>query len=213
MIARISEWFRNLPRAARWGVLAGLVIVGYFLVVEPVLDRTNHYAARADATENSLRRAANLLSGDSDDGQAVRVGTANFGSPQSPTGGAIRPEAIQRAVDEVLEDHGITNRTKTERRSDLTGDKARALAPDGKIVRLIVEVSFEADQAVVARIIADLERSPVVSAVSRIKIDRTAVGGRFVEDSGEGSSGKVRATISAESWVYSRSTGPTGGVS
>lgn len=215
--------FRALPRAARWAILAGIAFGAYFLVIEPLLDRTNRFDARADAIEDNLRRAGRLADQDSDEGRLVINGMQAFGRPQPPNAASARPEAVQRVVDQVLESHGVANRTKTERSSTITGDRARALAADGRLERSIIEVSFEAPQEVVAAIIADLERSPGISSISRVKIDRTAVRGLFGEDlggSGPGgaatgsSAGRVRATISAEAWVLIKPrAGESGGVS
>jgi hypothetical protein len=203
---QLIQKFRALPRAAQWGTLAAIVFGGYFLIIEPVLDITNRHDAAADAIETNLRRTGELASEDSDDGRVLVSALRNFGSPHLPNAPETRPESIQRVVDEILEDHGVETRTKNERNSPLTGDRARAVAADGRIERYIVVVSFEADQATVAKIIADLEQSPVVSAVSSVKIDRTAVGSRYAEDAAA-ATGKVRATINAESWVLIRTRG------
>jgi hypothetical protein len=197
---QLLQMFRSLPRAAQWGILAAVVFGGYFLVVEPILDITNRHDAAADAIEINLRRTGELSGEDSDDGRLLVSALKNFGRPHLPNARETRPEAIQRVVDEILEDHGVETRTKNERNTTLTGDRARAIAGEDRLERFIVEVSFEADQATVAKIIADLEQSPVVSAVSRVKIDRTVVSSRNT-DGAEAASGRVRATINAESWV------------
>lgn len=213
---RLVESFRSLPRSARWLITAAAGFVVYFLVIEPLLDRTNAYDAQADAVESNLRRAASLSDENSEDGRIVANGMRTFGLPHLPDAAAARPEAIQRVVDRILEDHAVTSRTKTERNATLTGDRARELAGDARIERYVIEVSFEASQEAVAAIVADLERAPGVSAVSRVKIDRTAVRGTFVDDFGLANSpvggsgadgnggGRVRATISAEAWVLIR---------
>lgn len=208
---RLVDSVMRLPRAARWAVLAAVVFGAYFLVVEPLLDLTNRHAAAADAIESNLRRAGELSSDDSDTGRIIATGIRAFGRPKLPTDPSARPEVIHRVVDDVLELHGVENRTKTERSSTLTGERARALAEGGRIERYIVEVSFDAPQEAVAGIIADLERSPEISAVSRVKIDRTAVGGRWGEESAD-EHGMVRATIAAETWVFIRARpGSAGG--
>lgn len=213
MNAAIS-WFANLPRSAKWAVAALVIFGGYFFVVEPVLDRTNRLGAQADAIENNLRRASELATDDSDDGRMIANGLRAFGTPSAParSAGADRAGSVQRIVDGILADHGVENATRTERNAQLTGDRARALAPDGKIQREMVEVSFEADQKVVAAVIADLERSSGISAVSRVKLDRTSVGNRFAEDSGT-SPGTVRASLTAEAWVFTRTSNQDSGSS
>lgn len=215
-MSALVTWISGLPRAARWAALAAVVFGGYFLVVEPVLEQTNRLSAQADVIERNLRRASELGSDDSDEGRVIANGLRAFGTPRAPVvaDGVDRGGSVQRIVDGILASHGVNNASRTERSAQLTGDRARELAPDGKIQREMVEVSFEADQRVVAAVIADLERSSGISAVSRVKLDRTSVGNRFAEQSGA-SPGTVRASLTAEAWVFVRSGGSaasTGGL-
>lgn len=193
---------RSLPRAAQWGLLAAVVFGLYFLVIEPVMTKTERLAARADRLESDLRRASDFASPDSSDGQFLIRAVKAFGTPRLPSDPDARPDSIQRVIDKILDDHDIADRTKIERSATLTGDLVGELAGAARIERYIVEVSFEADQHTVASVIADLEREPAVSAISRIKIDRaTAYSARD-----ESAPRLVRATIAAEAWVRVRSS-------
>lgn len=199
--------FSSLPRSAKWAIAALVIFGGYFLLVEPVMDRTNRLATRADAIEDSLRRANDLGTDASDEGRLIANGLRAYGTPKAPdTRGGDRGGAVQRIVDGILAQHGVDNATRTERTAMLTGDRARAVAGEGRIEREMVEVSFEADQSVAAAVIADLERSSGISAVSRVKIDRTSLGYR-ASDPDDVAPGVVRASLTAEAWVYVRSRG------
>lgn len=209
---KLLHWFQNLPRAAKWGVAAIAALGAYFLVIEPVLDRTNIHQSHADRLESELTRVAELESPDSADGAFLRKGRRVYGAPQLPTDAGSRPDAIHRIVDGVLEDHGIADRTKTERSVELSAERSAAiLGGDGRVTRYIVEVSFEAPQETVVQIIADLEQSSVVTAISRVRIDRaTGYSSAFARDlsrSDSSASRLVKATIAAEAWVRSASRG------
>lgn len=203
-MSRIFASFASLPRAAKWGLSAACIVAVYFLVLEPVLDRTNEFASRADVLERNLTRMSRVSSPDSEDGALLESTTRAFGKPHLPTDSAAKAGAIQRVVDDVLSQHKVTDNTMTEKSGSLTGDYTTTLAGGipGRIERYIVEFSFEATQETVVAVLADLEQSPAVSAVSRVKIDRAGVYSR--DNSGEDPTTPqlVRATISAESWVF-----------
>ncbi|MCC6321655.1 MAG: hypothetical protein IT438_09515 [Phycisphaerales bacterium] len=205
-MSQLLASFSALPRSAKWIVASVVVLVAYFLIIEPVLDRTNRFAGEADALERSLTRAYEIGSDSSDDGKAVLSATQVFGRPRLPTDSSLRPESIQRVVDEILDTHNVEDANKRESSATLQDDTLSALKPsEGRFERYIVEVSFDATQETVAHVLADLERSPSVSAISRVRIDRSGFAsstGR-APDSAETSGPRlVRATIAAESWVF-----------
>ncbi|MFN7021030.1 MAG: hypothetical protein ACK4WH_06845, partial [Phycisphaerales bacterium] len=171
---KLLDWFAALPRAAKWLIATCLLLAGYFLVIEPVLDRANELSAKADVLEANLTRAYEIGSEDSDDGKVVLNATRAFGRPRFPTDPAMRPESIQRVVDEILDANDVEDANKRESSATLSDDRLSALANSpGRFERYIVEVSFDATQETVAQVIADLERSPTVAAISRVRIDRT----------------------------------------
>jgi hypothetical protein len=63
----------------------------------------------------------------------------------------------------------------------------------GHIDRLILEVTFEADPSTVISVLADLEKAPEVTTVSRVRIDKT--------NNRDDTVRTVRATITPEAWI------------
>lgn len=192
-----------LPRAVKWMLLAGVLIVLYFGVFEPTLAFSDRWNRRATELESALARDKELA-GLEGDGYRIQAAQSAFGEPVRPGQKDVTPEGLLRVVNAVLDQHGVGGRTVSESSSALTGDAALALGA-GEIRRFILQVSFEADSATVAAVLADLEKAPEVAAVSRVRIDKASV--RFGSDEDEaGNGGQVRATLSPEAWIVSRST-------
>lgn len=188
------NWWQGLPRAAKWLIALVLFVVGYFAVFEPVLDFSNRVGADASKIELALTREKAFASSDADSGSTITSTIKAFGRPKMP--GDLKPEAFSRLVNGILEGHGVMTPVISERRVPLAGEAAATLASTlniGKIDRLIIEVSFDADPATVVSVIAALEQAREVAAVGRIRIDKPS--GRGDEDQ------LVRATISPEAWI------------
>lgn len=189
-MTRLLDLYRSLPRAARWGVLALAGVLAYFVVVEPVVDRTNAWATRADARADAI---ALVRSGPAED-DAVTLGLKQFGAVLPPGDPRERGDAFRTKVLDVIEKHGVRNHTSTTRNAPLNrGPLLAALAPTNQRVdRLIREIKFEATPETLAAVIADLERTPEVAAVTRVQV-RKGENGRVVQ-----------ATIDAEAWILTK---------
>lgn len=204
----------ELPRVAKWLIAFGIVLGLWFWAVVPVLNKTEQFAIAADDMESKLRLLGTYESEESETARVVKNGMKAFGRPRLPSDSQSTELGIQRAVGEVLDDHGVDERNMTERNGSLGGDFEADLAIDSafyRVERAIVEVTFETTQETVVQIIADLERSPAVSAITRIKIDKSTASWS-TPDGEEQSERKVRATIAAEAWVRVKKSG-TGGES
>lgn len=189
--------FNALPRAVKWMAIAAVIIVAYFGVFEPVLTFADRWNSRASRLESALARDKELASLEGD-GYKIQTLQAAFGEPIRPGQKDVTPEGLLRVVNAILDQHAVGGRTVSESTSTLSGDAAAALGV-GEIKRFILQVSFEADAATVAAVLADLEKAPEVAAVSRVRIDKSSVRFGSVEDEG-----LVRATLSPEAWVISR---------
>jgi len=189
--------FTVLPRAVKWMLLAGSLIVLYFGVFEPTLAFADRWNTRAASLESALARDKELA-GLEGDGWKIQSAQSAFGEPVRPGQKDVTPEGLLRVVNAVLDQHAVGGRTVSESTSALTGDAAVALGV-GEIRRFILQVSFESDAATVAAVLADLERAPEVAAVSRLRIDKASI--RFGADEDEG---LVRATLSPEAWIAAR---------
>ncbi|MFM9996103.1 MAG: hypothetical protein ACKVU4_09915 [Phycisphaerales bacterium] len=189
-MSRLLDVYRTLPRAARWGVLALAGVLAYFVVVEPVMDQTNAWASKANARADAI---ALVRSGGGAEDDAVSLGLKQFGNVLPPGDPRERAVAFHTKVLEVIEKHGVKNHTSTNRNAPLSrGPLLTALAPANTVDRLIREVKFEATPETLAAVIADLERTPEVAAVTRVQV-RKGENGRMVQ-----------ATIDAEAWVLAK---------
>lgn len=191
--------FKALPRMVKWVIAAGVILIAYFAVFEPVLGIGAKWRTRAAALESALARDHELASDDGD-GRMIQQGQKIFGRPQMPGVKETTPESLYRLVNSILEAHGVTERSISERSVPLTGDQAQALGV-GTITRLILDVSFETDSVTVVSIISELERSKEVSAIGRVKIDKSALRSGSGADDGND---LVRATIAPEAWTTTR---------
>lgn len=208
----------TLPRAMRWLLWAAIGLVLYFAVVEPTLTLTSDIRSHADDLASGIQKVRALTSSDSEQGRILENGRRSFGEPYLPENPANRPEALHTAVDAILTKHGVVNRTKNERHVRVAGDEAIALlgplAATTSVERLILDVTFEATPDTVTSILADLEQSKYVAAISRIEIRRQDLGrpGSSGSSSSAGSSGSktVKAVLSPEAWVISGSAGAGG---
>lgn len=205
MTRGLIDRYRSLPRVGKWCVWACGVLIGYLGVVEPAVNEMQRVSGGVEKLERVLARSAELTSSESSTGRMVREGMEAYGRPMMPDDPGNTPDQLQRTIDRILAEHGLVA-TKSEKstvfrasRTELT-DRARAQFKGGELQRLAIDVTFEADQKGVASVIAALERSPHVAAISRVRIDR-------VERREREGSPLVRATVSPEAWVLVRMGG------
>lgn len=209
-MSALIAFYRNLPRAGRWLVLFGAFCIGYFLVIDKVMQHTAEVRLKADQLESDFNRERALADTTSEEGRALSSGIANFGQPMLPVDRNNRAESLNRTVDEVLARHAITNSTKTEKNPSFgAAPQIPVIAGSGATAqRIVLEIAFEATPEKVIAVLADLERAPGVAAVGRLRIDRTSVSARYgLEDleEAEDPARLVRATIAPEAWVVVRS--------
>jgi hypothetical protein len=187
---RLADFYRGLPRAGRWGLLALAGLLAYFGVVEPVVDKTGALNARAEARARAI---AEVRAGGAT--AAADLGLRQFGVVEPPGDPRERAVAFDRRVLEVLEKHSVERHTSNTKTAPLApGPLLAALAPaNQKVDRRIREIQFETTPETLAAVIADLERIPEVAAVSRVQIRKADDGGRT-----------LRATVAAEAWTLAR---------
>lgn len=192
--------YEGLPRVARWGVWGVAAVVLYFAVVEPVIDRVNRYASLADARQATLEayeRSAGTLRAA---GETTALGQRRHGVVEMPGDPESRPLAFNQAVDEVLKKHGVGEQRTTSRTVPLgTGPLTLKVGAEYRVDRLMKDIEFQAEPEVVAAVIADLERTPVVAAVTRVQV-------RQAEDREKGGR-RVRVSLGVEAWQIVRKTG------
>lgn len=207
-LAALIDRYRALPRSARWLGWLVAALVGYFGVVEPLLDWRTELNIRADALAASLQREQELASAAANTGSTIAVSRAMFGAPMLPGPDAARKQAFSSRVNAILRDHQVIARI-TERQTPLRDPQASALVdPEFRVERLVLDLAFEASPETVAGVLADLEKSEEVSGVGRLSVRKVVDGPR----AGGGGAGResagrlVRAQISVETWLAVKST-------
>lgn len=201
-IASLIDRYKTLPRSARWLGWLVAIVVGYFAIVEPLLDWRTSLNTKADALAASLDRENELASAASSAGSTVAVSHAMFGSPMLPGTDAVRKQAFSSRVNAILRDHQIIARI-TERQIPLRDPQAAALVdPEFRVERLVLDLSFEASPETVAKLLADLEKAEEVSGVGRLSVRKVTDAPRGSKDPGR----LVRAQISVETWLAVKST-------
>lgn len=205
---RLTARYASLPRAARWLLLGGVAIAAYFAVVEPVLDATARLNAECSAKMARLDSAARDRAADGSVESDVKLGVQRYGMVAMPGAGKDRSEALNRRIAQVLMAHSVRDVTTTVKETPLSGSTlARELGTSGdggtdlRVDRLVTELQFEASPETVAAVVADLERSPEITAVSRLQL-RKAAGGTGGGGNGAkvASSRLVKAVVAAEAW-------------
>lgn len=191
-MSALLERFAALPRAARWGVLAGVLMVAYFAIVEPVLDATATASARADALQAGIDRRLAIAAGQSETSRVFALAAAQYGAPLPP-GGPERAAALNARIETVLRDRAVSALTiKARAPAALPRTAMPGVIPEGRQAqRLVLDVEFESAPDVAAAVIADLERIPEVAAISRLSM-------RKVEREGVK---RVQVSVSPETWV------------
>ncbi|MBS0195717.1 MAG: hypothetical protein JSR77_03070 [Planctomycetes bacterium] len=193
----LSDRWISLPRAVRWALVGGGLIVVYFVCVEPIVDRINSLNGAAGTRAAMLAAHAKNAAELQVKAEKVALGVRHFGEVQMPGDPEQRALEFNRAVDEVLKKNGVTEHTATTRTSPMgAGPLMATVGSEFRVDRLIKDIQFTADPPVVAAVIADLERSPVVAAVSRLQIRQA--------DSRDKSVKQVRVTLDAEAWLLAR---------
>lgn len=193
----LQQRILSLPRAAKWALAALVAFAAYFGLVEPVLDAYNRFSVQAD------NRAAVLASFEAG-GDAVRqadesvsIGSRRFGNVEFPGDAETRPVQFNQAVDEILRKHRITGQTSTTRVAQLgAGPLTLKLGKEFRVERIMKDIQFQAEPERVAAVIADLERTPVIAAVTRVQIRQA--------DSRDEGERVVRAVVGVEAWVLTR---------
>lgn len=190
----LLERWSALPRVGRWVVAAAAFIAIYFAVVEPALDLTASWNARADAIESGLSSRA----GASDAAQQSALAASRFGSPLLP-GGPGRSGELNARVEQILRGRDVSGLTI----------RARAPVPMGRAVfaglipentsaqRLILDVDFECSPSIAASILADLESAPEIAAVGRVVLRRDDRDAKRL----------IRVSLSPEAWVFAAKGG------
>ncbi|MBL8763661.1 MAG: hypothetical protein JNM07_05280 [Phycisphaerae bacterium] len=169
----ILQVLSSMPRSARWLAVAAAGVAGYFLVVEPMMDATMALNARCAAAERELTRHEQGAPSRSAERQTVRRGLQWHGEVLLPADAADRSVKFDEAVATVLDRHGVKNHLSTTRVSPAPSGPIEGSVPaNRRVERLIRDVQLDCTPEQLSAILAALEQSPEVAAVSRVQARR-----------------------------------------
>jgi hypothetical protein len=191
--------FAKVPRSARWAIAGCAIILGYFLIVEPLMDHWTVIAAKADQRSVALAAFESERGSRKDARATVALSISRHGEVAWPGDPGSRMDAFNRRVSEVFTRHNVRDQRTLSRSASLPkGPLLDALGSGSAVTRQTYEISFDATPEQIAGIVADLERSPEIAAVSRVLMRRS-------EDLDR--QRQVRATIAVEAWLLARKGG------
>lgn len=171
-MSSLGHIWQRLPRVARWGVSAALSIGLYFIGMEPTVDQMAKYTSRADADATVLSQYASGGESLKNAARALSVGVRQFGEVKFPADPEQTALELNRTVDEILRKHGIEGVTTTSRVSSMgnKGPFATKMSTTHNVERVIKQVDFEAMPEPAFAVLADLEKSPLVTTISTVQI-------------------------------------------
>ncbi|MFN9992379.1 MAG: hypothetical protein ACK54H_03455 [Phycisphaerales bacterium] len=194
---RLIERWKQQPRSMQWAILAALGLAAFYGLVDPLLEATEKVKSRADAKAAMLDQYQQNRQALETADKTVALGVSRLGNIEMPIESESRAVDFNSMIDDVLSRQDLGDRSSTSRTVPLGNNSALAGVIDAslKVDRLVTELQLTGQPEAIAQIIADLERNPLVTTISRVQM-RKAEG----RDSGR----NIRASISVETWVLSK---------
>ena len=184
--------FRQLPRAVQWAGLAAIGIGLFLLYDEHVRPITTTWHDHADEMLTEVGEAAKSENR-SRQLRAMREPILGLGAVETPGNEAQGSNALNDAVNEVLKRHNVTRDSFNLRgatrlpRSTLS----QIIQTNQLVQRITGDLRFDAAPDEAIAIIAELESSPMIEAISSVRITRVS-GTR-----------KVTVDLTVEAWIVS----------
>ena len=184
--------FRQLPRAAQWAL--GAVVAGVLLLLwnDYVLRLTDEWnreserlLAKFDKAAGSARRMQSL--------RMLRPAVLAIGPVNEPGRETRAENALNDVINDVLKEHSVSRDSFSNRGSSRLrrGTLSRVLAPGEQVEHITGDLRFDSTPTVATAIIAELESSPWVDAISYLRMTRQP-GPR-----------KVTVDMTIEAWILS----------
>ena len=184
LLETVNTW----SRAMQWAFWAGVLTIAFLVWDSTVAELGASWTTQADAIElqiEEVNKPTTLTS-------TVKSAMTSFGEVELPRTKTQGATAMTDAVHAILSSHGVSNdeytRTKTTR---MRSGSLPGIAGSGQSVEQVIgDIRFESTQEKVLGVIAALESSPWIDAVSDVRL--TKKDGRM-----------LRVDLSVEAWVVS----------
>jgi hypothetical protein len=205
--AGLAGRFGALPRATRWLIIGGALVVGYFAVIEPAIDYGAVLGARADRAEQAIAQQGALARQAQQAGGLIARGLTAHGVPPFPAASADPLDALNKRIDRVARDHSVAIKRRTERaRSAVAGVEWAGK----RLERVGIDVTIECDTDQLAAVLKDMEAAPEVHVLAQVRIQKLGGGGGGGAGAGGIDAGLLQVTLVPESFVLPRASGGAG---
>ncbi len=194
------------PLLQRWKSLSPVIKVAigaaafaglYFAVIERALDAINRDSGKSTSAESAIAEYARSGGKLRTASESVSRGVRQFGDVALPGDPQSRPSEFNSAVDSVLSKHSVQNITSTSRTSPMSnGPLTKYLGTGQRVDRVMKELSFSATPEAFDAVLADLERTPQVAAISRVQVRQG--------DDREKADRLLKVSIALETWTINR---------
>lgn len=183
---------RALPKAGQWGVAVAAVLLVWLALEQWSWSWARSWADQADRIERALADSRDLSASVD---PVAGAGAELFGPVDPPGGESEGAEAMARAVVDVVKKHSVSQFSFDAQRASTRLGGAQSGFGSQKLSKVQGELQFEATPAETAKIIAELEASPSIEAVSAVRMQRRENDNRV----------GVRMTV--EAWVFASRSG------
>ncbi|MCH8152606.1 MAG: hypothetical protein IH830_09575 [Planctomycetes bacterium] len=184
--------FRQLPRAVQWASLAAIGIGLFLLYDQHVRPITTSWHDHADEILKEVGEAARSENR-SRQLRAMREPILGLGAVETPGNEAQGSNALNDAVNEVLKRHTVARDSFNLRGATRLprNTLSQIIQPNQLVQRITGDFRFDAAPDEAVAIIAELESSPMIEAISSVRITRVS-GTR-----------KVTVDLTVEAWIVS----------
>lgn len=190
LFSRISE----LPPVIKFALGAGVFLLGFWFIVEPVLEVQSDLSMRAERARSSL---ASYVADSNEQGRLdtqVRRAEERYGPVAMPASFEERSAELDKNIRTILDDNSIERESIVARVSQMPRNTLSEVLSSGQSVEQIKKtIRFDATPEQLADIVAALEESPFVAGISHIDIRRERDGQR-----------RVLVDLTVDSWVLAR---------
>ncbi len=195
MSRQLQELFDRIaafPRAIQWAIWAAIGTIAFLMWDATIAEVAADWSSKAETIEMQIREVNKPTRLTSSTKSAITA----FGEVQLPREKADGASGLTTAIHEILGSSRVKDddfkRTKTTR---MRSSALPGIAQSGQqIEQVIGDLHFEARQSDVLNVIADLESSPWIDAISSVRLTR--IDERL-----------IRVNLSLEAWVVSKKRG------
>ncbi len=167
--------FRQLPRAAQWGLTALLGVVLFLVWNDVILGVSGNWNR---ATEDILAKVEQAAGRDQrlQSLRVLRPAVLGLGVVEAPGREAVAENALNDVINAVIKRHTVSGDSFSYRGPSKMrrGTLSNVIAAGERIERITGELRFESTPQQAIEIVAELESSRWIDAISTLRLTRLA---------------------------------------